>query len=629
MATKTQDLAGANRFLRKVRFAHCSTMFPGMPESLLETIPYACLEVVTGPGNALQAAAASGSLHVFVSGEPQIEAVLAFGPEPDFDADLRVVVAATSERALRDVLLAFPGGHMGFFYVAGDWPLRAMEEVFDGQAMPAREGYCATAETFRPDRTHEARRLSSSDYAVLREHWSEDVWREVLDLGYAVYACQDAEELQAFCFHWNVSPSRHEVHGLQGVKDFSARYAESVVSAATDDVLGIGSVATCTAVRSSEIEYRQAFERVGYRRFYRVDSFLGMKRGGPRFVAPSLDVFYRGRAAPRPRAVELGQGLAATKRDPVTQLYRELSHPRARLERGRFLAEGITLVRRAIDDCLPMESVVYIPDLLHTLEGIEVLERARRAGVDHYRVSNALMGTLTTSRPLPRIIAAVRMRPRDAAELWTSPRTSLAGRGEHSEPRQPGHGAAHRGCCWGGGSDCGRPKCRSAPQELCPGGSRRCRPDSNIRFRQSQRVARGITPTWSASVRSHCPRRDVAVREASAAAPGGDRRQRAKWRQRGGVGLVHRADQDPDGAWPGVVERGGGDRSPALRAAATAPTRPQLLTGPICCAGPSHIRLPVQLRSGPSSTRRTVRAFRAHRLRALISILKVGHDCSR
>ena len=425
MATETQDLAGANRFLREVRLALCSAMVPGMPESLLETIPYACLEVLTGPGNALPAAAASGSLHVFVSGGPQIEALLAFGPEPDFDADLRAVVAATSERALRDVLLAFPGGHLGFFYVLGDWPLRAMEEVFDGQAMPAREGYCATVETFRPDRTREARRLSSFDYAVLREHWSEDVWREVLDQGYAVFACQDAGELQAFCFHWNVSPSRHEVHGLQGVKDFSARYAESVVSAATDHVLGIGSVATCTAVLSSEIEYGQAFERVGYRRFYRVDSFLGRKRGGPRFVAPSLDVFYRGRAAPRARAVELGRGLAATKRDPVTRLYRELGHPRARLERGRFVAEGITLVRRAIDDGLPVESVVYISDLLRTIEGIEVLEHARRAGIDHYRVSDALMGTLTTSRPLPRIIAAVHARTRDAAELWTSPQTSL------------------------------------------------------------------------------------------------------------------------------------------------------------------------------------------------------------
>ena len=183
MATKTQDLAGANRFLRKVRLAQCSTMVPGMPESLLETIPYACLEVLTGPGNALRAAAASDSLHVFISGGPQIEALLAFAPEPEFEADVRAVVAATSERALRDVLLAFPGGHVGFFYVAGEWPLRAMEDVFDGQAMPAREGYCATAETFRPDWTHEARRLPSLDYAVLREHWSEDVWREVLDLG--------------------------------------------------------------------------------------------------------------------------------------------------------------------------------------------------------------------------------------------------------------------------------------------------------------------------------------------------------------------------------------------------------------------------------------------------------------
>jgi hypothetical protein len=115
----------------------------------------------------LEAMQSSDSLRVFASGLTEVEAVLAFAPEPEFDADLRAVVAATNERALRDVLLAFRRGQLGFFDVGGDWPLRAMSEILDGQAMPAREGYVATSETFSPDRTHDVRRLGRADYAAV------------------------------------------------------------------------------------------------------------------------------------------------------------------------------------------------------------------------------------------------------------------------------------------------------------------------------------------------------------------------------------------------------------------------------------------------------------------------------
>ena len=56
--------------------------------------------------------------------------------------------------------------------------------------------------------------------------------------------------------------------------------------------------------RSSETSYRQVFERLGSRRFYRVDSFLGGKRGSVRFVTPSLDAFYSGRRGDRKQAPE-------------------------------------------------------------------------------------------------------------------------------------------------------------------------------------------------------------------------------------------------------------------------------------------------------------------------------------
>lgn len=425
MATQIDDVATVNRFLHGVKLAECYTPGSDAPTWLSNDIPYLCLEVLAGPGDALQAIRRSGSLQMFVSGLADVEAVLAFAPEPEFEADLRAVVAAKNERALRDVLLAFPPDQLGFFYVAGDPVLRAMSDVLEGQVMPAREGYYATRETLVPNRTHLARKLTEGDYPVLQEHWSEDVWQELLDLGYGVFACQAGGELQAFCFHWRVAPGRREVHGLQGVRDYSAAYAESVVSAATEDVLNDNNVATCTALLSNAADYRQVFERVGYRRFYRVDSFLGGKRGSVQFVSPSLGVFYRGRAADRSSASRLGQGRAATKTDPVVRLYRELEQRQGRLERSRFMAEGIMLVQRALDDGLPVDTLVYTTDLLRTTEGLMLLEYARRLGVDHYRASGGLMGTLTSTRPLPSVIAIVHAGLRRATELWTSPDASV------------------------------------------------------------------------------------------------------------------------------------------------------------------------------------------------------------
>jgi hypothetical protein len=64
-------------------------------------------------------------------------------------------------------------------------------------------------------------------------------------------------------------------------------------------------------------------------------------------------------------------------------------------------------VTRAIADGLPVDSLVYTVELLRSAEGLALLELARRAGIDHHRASGGLMGTLTATRPLPAVIAAV------------------------------------------------------------------------------------------------------------------------------------------------------------------------------------------------------------------------------
>jgi RNA methyltransferase, TrmH family len=421
MATETSDYAAVDRFIQSVKLRECFTPPPAAPEWMGDNIPYLGLRVLTGPCVPFESVFNSPEAKVFISGWTEIEAVLAFAPEPEFDADLRVVVAATNERALRDVLLAFPRDRVGFFYVGGAWPLTTMAEVLDGEVMPAREGYYATQDIFIPDRTCSVRQLTDADYDLIRQQWSESVWQEVLDLGYSVFVCHDSTRLQGLCFHWAIGPDRHMVHGLQAITDWGTRHAESVFSAATESVLTQGKVALCDCNLSNQADYLRVIKNVGYRRYYRVDSFLGIKRGSGQFIAPALDSFYRGQTNPAARRAAkagLGEGRTIAKgKDPIVSQYRHLMHVAGRRAYAQCVAEGLTLVQRAIDDGLLIDSIIYTADLLRAPEGLALLQRARQAGIHHYRASDALMGTLTSTRPLPAVIAAIRVQLRDAAEL--------------------------------------------------------------------------------------------------------------------------------------------------------------------------------------------------------------------
>ena len=105
------------------------------------------------------------------------------------------------------------------------------------------------------------------------------------------------------------------------------------------------------------------------------------------------------------------------RRDPLVVLLRDLVQPAGRERHRRFVVEGATLVGRAIAGGLPVETVVHRGDLLRDRTGAELLEGARAAGLPCWRASDGLLGTLTPTRPLPDVLAAVHLRLRDAAEL--------------------------------------------------------------------------------------------------------------------------------------------------------------------------------------------------------------------
>ena len=117
------------------------------------------------------------------------------------------------------------------------------------------------------------------------------------------------------------------------------------------------------------------------------------------------------------RADPTGADGPLDRHDPAVELLRALAQAAGRDEHGRFVAEGPTLVGRAIEGGLPVELVVHTAGLLRSSAGTALLDAARAAGVACRRASDGLMGTLTPTRPLPDVLAAVHLRLRDAREL--------------------------------------------------------------------------------------------------------------------------------------------------------------------------------------------------------------------
>ncbi|MCW3098754.1 MAG: hypothetical protein JWL77_4372 [Chthonomonadaceae bacterium] len=420
MAAATTDYAAVLEFIDQTKLRDCflpSAEVPaplGEERNLVGTIPYLDLGLSAEVEKQRASAGETSDFQVFATGWTGLEGVMLITPEREFDADVRVGLAATNERALRDLLLTFPAGKVGFFYLGAPWMLPVLKEMLDGRIMPSREGYFATASTLLPCHDFPARRLEANDYPLVQTHWSEGVWQELQEGGYRVHACQEkGAELDALCFHWQVSSWRNEVHGLQAVKSYARPYAECVITSATTEVIEQGRVATCTANLASNEDYVRAFQQIGYRPFYRVLSYLGIKRGSGKVAETSIQEFYglAGRRPPQEKkeeAKKTGEGIRIhSSKDPLLVQFSDLAHAAGRKERSQFVAEGVTLVQRAINDGVPADSLLYTPVLLSLPEGSMLLHAARRTGIPHYLVTEGMMARVTTTRPVPPVLAAL------------------------------------------------------------------------------------------------------------------------------------------------------------------------------------------------------------------------------
>ncbi len=116
------------------------------------------------------------------------------------------------------------------------------------------------------------------------------------------------------------------------------------------------------------------------------------------------------------RGVKRGSGTVSVQRtvskrkDAVATHIRKLGTLKGKLEHSQFVVEGDLMIERAVSDGLPIEALFYTTALLATPNGKSLLKRSLADNISCYQVSDGVMGSVTTTRPVPSVVASVHFK---------------------------------------------------------------------------------------------------------------------------------------------------------------------------------------------------------------------------
>lgn len=433
MATETTDYRAVLAFIRQVEAHDCLIADPALP-SHLPVVPSA-ISLEGGLSTAYDHYCKLGrwcpSYRIFASGWMSLDGVMILTEKNNAENELPVTIAATNERALRDLLLAFPRGLVGRFCYSAPWMLTTLEQVLSGVVRTDLEAYFVTEGTFKSVQHHQVKRLDESDYGLLFDQWGGDHIRGCLARSHKVYACLEDGELVAACFQRLTSPWWYWVEGVQTQNYCEKGYPESVYSLATQDVLGPGRYAAYSTSVEDDPTDLAVVKRLGYRPFYRARCYRGIKRGSGSIESFDSTIAPPNRRYPNNSSIRNWRedGLHPQPRrnrpHPAVANFRELLSIKGRTERRLLSVEEPVLVERALADGLPVTGILYTQEASAHAAGPALLKRADEEHIPHHRVSKGVMGTVTTTRPLPWIIAAVHLDVGDVADVQFSPEAIL------------------------------------------------------------------------------------------------------------------------------------------------------------------------------------------------------------
>ncbi len=118
--------------------------------------------------------------------------------------------------------------------------------------------------------------------------------------------------------------------------------------------------------------------------------------------------FYRG--AKRGSGAAPAQRTVSKRKDAIATHIRKLATLKGKREHSQFVVEGDLMTQRAVNDGLPIQALFYTTAWLATPEGQNLLKHAFAENISCYQVSDGVMGSVTTTRPVPSVMAAVHFK---------------------------------------------------------------------------------------------------------------------------------------------------------------------------------------------------------------------------
>ncbi len=106
---------------------------------------------------------------------------------------------------------------------------------------------------------------------------------------------------------------------------------------------------------------------------------------------------------------EAEQKTLTKKKDAITSNLGHLTSIKGRFENSQFLIEGEMMVERAFSDGLPIENVLYTNEFISSAAGRDFLTKVFAENLSIYLTRDSLIGSLTTTRLIPSIIASVHL----------------------------------------------------------------------------------------------------------------------------------------------------------------------------------------------------------------------------
>ncbi len=125
------------------------------------------------------------------------------------------------------------------------------------------------------------------------------------------------------------------------------------------------------------------------------------------FILTKYGKYYRG--IKRGNKAKAEHRIISKRKDNIAAQFRKLTSLKGKIDNAQYVLEGEMLVERAFSDGLPIEAILYTTNYISTLDRKNFLNQAVNENLSCFQVNDGLMGSITSTRPVPSILASVHL----------------------------------------------------------------------------------------------------------------------------------------------------------------------------------------------------------------------------